>query len=281
LSNDLITEKLSFHVKSFQESFEILSGCNSLSEMAKHFDKILRGSFITTKIGLYHRIDTKSRWASLIEKDESQLKNHIENQEESSLKINSNSDSSELFNTTNLVDSSLFGIVLGKKFDGSAYLEIDKITFQIFIQLFDSAYQVLLSHKKEKKLIFSLNNRVSQLYSLIDTGIEISKINLGDQLFELALSRAIALTNSSYGRVRITNNNGNVDQIFFPPNISYEDLKIMVFIFTAISESGMLKSRYDRSEASKVLTNSDAGIPLPVTSAKIRAYLPSSNLKTL
>ncbi|MCB9249327.1 MAG: hypothetical protein H6613_12680 [Ignavibacteriales bacterium] len=77
----------------------------------------------------------------------------------------------------------------------------------------------MLSRGKKKKLIFSLNNRVSQLYSLIDTGIEISKIRFGNDLLELALSRAIALTNSSYGRIKVTNKKGNIDEIHFPPNI--------------------------------------------------------------
>ena len=218
-----ITEKLSFHVKSFQESFEILSSSFSLSGMANQFDKILRGSFFTTNVSLFHKSDEKSEWVTLISKDGNRLKSILDTEEQGSLKINSNLDSTELSTSTQLTDSSYLGIVLGKKFDSKPYTDIDKITFQIFIQLFDNAYQALLSHKKEKKLIFSLNNRVSQLYSLIDTGIEISKINLGDQLLELALSRAIALTNSSYGRIKVTHEDGEIEQLFFPSNIKEED----------------------------------------------------------
>ena len=225
MSTEHITEKLSFHVKSFQESFEILSSCNALSEMAKHFDKILSGSFITTKVGIYHKTDNTNDWVNLLTKNADLLNSLLGISEENSHKINSNQDSTELSIATILVDSSILGIVLGTKFDKTQYSEIDKITFQILIQLFDSAYQVLLSHKKEKKLIFSLNNRVSQLYSLIDTGIEISKINLGDQLNNLALSRAIALTNSSFGRIQVTDTTGNVEQFVFPPSIKYESPK--------------------------------------------------------
>jgi len=223
LTNNEITEKLSFHVKSFQESFEILSSSFSISGMTKQFDKILRGSFFTTNVSLFHKPDEKLEWVTLISKEGDKLKSILDTEEQGSLKINSNHDSTELSTSTHLTDSSYLGIVLGKKFDGQPYTDIDKITFQIFIQLFDNAYQALLSHKNEKRLIFSLNNRVSQLYSLIDTGIEISKINLGDQLLELALSRAISLTNSSFGRIKLTHEDGENEQLFFPSNIKEED----------------------------------------------------------
>ncbi|MCB0750727.1 MAG: PP2C family protein-serine/threonine phosphatase [Ignavibacteriae bacterium] len=226
MASDLITEKLSFQVKSFQESFEILTNSITLNGMAKQFDKILRGNFFTTKVNIFHRDKNTPKWINLINKNVFQHQSEVENFDETALKIVSNSDSSELFTITKLIDSKLIAIVLGKKFDETSYSEIDKITFQIFIQIFDSAYQVLLSRGKEKKLIFSLNNRVSQLYSLIDTGIEISKIRFGNDLLELALSRAIALTNSSYGRIKVTNKKGNIDEIHFPPNIIYGKPKV-------------------------------------------------------
>lgn len=222
---ELITEKLSFHVKSFQESFEILSNCNSLMEMSQHFHKILSGSFITTKVELYKRQEDKLNWKVLVGKENEQYLNLIKEDDVSDFRINTDNDNKIIYTVVLLVDSSYLGIVLGEKFDGSEYSAIDKITFQILIQLFDSAYQVLLSNKKEKKLIFSLNNRVSQLYSLIDTGIEISKINLGEQLYELALSRATALTNSSFGRVKIVDIDGTENEIYFPANLNFQNVE--------------------------------------------------------
>lgn len=222
MTNDLITEKLSFHVKSFQESFEILSGLNSLTEMSKHFERILSGSFFSTNISMFRKSKSKSDWINILTKQIDAHKNLIDTLPEGNYKINTANDSKELFAISQLVDKSFLGVVLGKKFDGNPYSEIDKITFQIFIQLFDNAYQAVLSLKKEKKLIFSLNNRVSQIYSLIDTGIEISKIGFGEQLLELALSRAIALTNASFGRAKINWNDGTFEEIYFPPGFSFE-----------------------------------------------------------
>lgn len=223
MTSDLITEKLSFHVKSFQESFEILSSSISLSAMAVQFDKILRGSFFTTNVCIYHRRDKNAEWISLVSKEGIERNDNFDSKKFKSLKIKSNTDATELTTTTQLSDSSVLEIVMGRKFDGVPYSEIDKITFQIFIQLFDNAYQALLSNKNEKNLIFDLNNRVSQLYNLIDTGIEISNLNLGDTMLELALSRAISLTNSSYGRIKLSNGDGLIEEHTFPPNISEEN----------------------------------------------------------
>ena len=133
MASDLITEKLSFQVKSFQESFEILTNSISLNGMAKQFDKILRGNFFTTKVNIFHRDKNTPKWINLINKNVFQHQSEVENFDELALKIVANSDSSELFTITKLIDSKLIAIVLGKKFDGTSYSEIDKITFQIFI----------------------------------------------------------------------------------------------------------------------------------------------------
>ena len=220
---ELITEKLSFQVKSFQESFEILSSSSSIIEMAKHFNRILRGSFFSTDISIFYKKNENSEWERLIVKAIESKKYFDEIKDEHYSKIYSIEDSTGLYTNIQLVDSSYLGVVLGKRIDGSSYSEIDKITFQIYLQMFDSAYQAFLSHKNEKNLIFSLNSRVSQLYSLIETGIEISKINLGDKLLKLGLSRAISLTNSSFGRVKISYKDGNVEELFYPSKIVSQD----------------------------------------------------------
>jgi len=222
VTTDTITEKLSIHVKSFQESFDILSNSSSLYEMSMQFMKVLRGSFFTTNISMFHKNDYDSEWRTLIAKDDESIEKISSISEQDSLKINSNEEITELYTSTKLVDSSYLGIWLGKKYDGTEYTDIDKITFQIFIQLFDNAYQALLSHKKEKELIFDLNNKVAQLYNLIDTGIELSNLHHGDKMMELAISRAISLTDSSFGRIKVTEDNTVIEEATFPPYLEKE-----------------------------------------------------------
>ena len=222
LKVDQLTEKLAFQVKSFQESFNILSNSNSLSGMTKQFERILRGNYITNKVSVLHKPDDDSDWINLLSKENHDHINMIVNLGKSETNIISSNESSDMFALVHLVDSSLLGIVIGQKLDGSKYLEVDKIIFQIFIQIFDSAYQAFLSQTKEKELIFSLNNRLSQLYSLIDTGIELSKIGIGKKLLDLALSRSIALTNSSFGKIKVTNSSEEVEELFFPPGFNFK-----------------------------------------------------------
>ncbi|MCB0508832.1 MAG: hypothetical protein KDD21_11090, partial [Bacteroidetes bacterium] len=102
MASDLITEKLSFQVKSFQESFEILTNSITLNGMAKQFDKILRGNFFTTKVNIFHRDKNTPKWINLINKNVFQHQSEVENFDETALKIVSNSDSSELFTITKL-----------------------------------------------------------------------------------------------------------------------------------------------------------------------------------
>ena len=219
---DHITEKLSFQVKSFQESFNILSNSNSLTGMAKQFERILRGSFVTNKLSIYQQTEKSEDWISLLSKEEVSHKDLLLGLDENNSKILTTKSSSEIYAIIQLVDSSKIGIIIGEKFDGSPYLEIDKITFQIFIQIFDSAYQAFIAHGKEKELIFSLNNRLSQLYSLIDTGIELSKLGIGSKLLDLAISRAISLTNSSFGKIKVTNSLEEIEEYSFPPGFNFK-----------------------------------------------------------
>jgi sigma-B regulation protein RsbU (phosphoserine phosphatase) len=203
--------------------------------MAKQFERILRGSFLTNKVSIYHKVENND-WVSLLTKSEESHKDLILGLNEDDSKIMATKGSTEIYAQLRLVDSSKIGIVNGEKFDGSTYLEIDKITFQIFIQILDSAYQAFIAHGKEKELIFSLNNRLSQLYSLIDTGIELSKIGTGSKLIDLALSRAISLTNSSFGKVKVTNSSEEVEEYYFPHGFKFD--------LTDVSES-LIKSFID------------------------------------
>ena len=125
-----------------------------------------------------------------------------------------------------LTDSSYLGILLGNKLDGSQLTEFDKITLQILLQVFSSAYESFLNQKKEKKLIFDLNEKILQLNNLIDTGIEISRFENQNVLFEIALARIVTLTNASASLVNIYESGEQVysEQITFPGGISAENI---------------------------------------------------------
>jgi len=219
LNTDILIEKLSLQVHSFQESFEMLSNSPDLEKMAIQFNRILKGTLLTTDINIFHSATDKSEWRTLFAKseDKKSLLNEIDSSEQ--FIIDSNENSSEVYIITQLIDESYLGIIIGERLDKTPYSDFDKITVQIYVQLFDNSYQAYLSRKKEKELIFSLNHKVLQLNNLIDTGIEVTKLDLGDQMLELALERGVALTNASKGFLRITKQGELIKEISFPPEI--------------------------------------------------------------
>jgi sigma-B regulation protein RsbU (phosphoserine phosphatase) len=122
-----------------------------------------------------------------------------------------------------MIDGSRFGLLIGNKLDRSEFTEEDKIVIQMFLQLLDNAYQSYKSRQKEKQLNFSLNHRLLQLNTLIDTGIEISKLQNRNTLLEMALERAVALTNASKGIIKILRGEKVLGIIKLPNNIDAEE----------------------------------------------------------
>ncbi len=236
---ELLTEKLSLQVESFQESFEMLSNSNSITAMSRAFEKIIRGNFLTTKTSIFYKDNEESEWKSLVSKNDLDFNKISKLDFPIGIKVQANTDSNELISIAKLNDSSALAVVMGSKLGNEKYSDIDKVTLQIFMQLFDNAYQSFLLHKKEKQLIFSLNNSVAQLNSLIDTGIEISNINIGDELLELTLARAITLTNASFGRIQKFEESNLVDEIIFPPYMVIDENPVVSKISSDLSNENI------------------------------------------
>ena len=115
-----------------------------------------------------------------------------------------------------LADSTEIGVVLIRRGTGSPYTESDLITLHLFLTVFENVYREMISRRNEKDLIFSLNHRVLQLNSLIDTGIEVSKIAGTAPPHHLALERAASLTNASKGVLRVTRGGRTEEEGWFP-----------------------------------------------------------------
>ena len=227
MENNNLVEKLSLQVESFQEGFEILCKSFSFDEMTKNFLHLLRGNFISTKIHLLYKVTKDSDWNSI------QPQEKFSDAEFSLLSPDNPTPikylKGEKYNAAvvlPLSDNSFLGILIGGKLDGSELNDFDKITLQILLQVFDSAHKSFINQKNEKKLIFELNEKVLQLNNLIDTGIELSKYENQNILFELALGRIVILTNASTALISISNiNSGSVEkQITFPQNFSPESI---------------------------------------------------------
>lgn len=218
--SNILIEKLSLQISSFQEGFKILSDAKNLNEIGENFIHLLRGNLLATDINLFYKKNEISEWENLfINKEKSkEFQKHLILTDSFNLNIKNDLDY-KVFATLKCIDDAYFGLIIGNKFDNSEFNSFDSITLQIFIRLLDNSYQNYVSRTKERELIFSLNHKVLQLNSLVDTGIEISKLENNTQLLELALERAVALTNASKGIIRIINNNKLIASLRLPNNI--------------------------------------------------------------
>jgi serine phosphatase RsbU (regulator of sigma subunit) len=96
------------------------------------------------------------------------------------------------------------------------FTEFDLAALRLFLLPLDSAYQERLHARNQKDMVFSLNHRVLQLTSLIDTGIEVSKLDNAGTVHRLALQRAASLTNASKGFVTIASGDRVRETVTFP-----------------------------------------------------------------
>lgn len=218
-----LVEKLSLQAESFQEGFETLIKCSSFKEISKNFWHLLRGNFLVTNIILLHKSSINEEWR--LTGSEADIKksdlSYLSRKSQLTIKYYKKK-KFDVALVLPLSDHSYLGILLGHKLDGTAFTDFDKITLQILLQVFSSAYNYFLNQRKEKKLVFELNEKVLQLNNLIDTGIELSRLDKQNILFELALERITSITNSSSALIIITNMDDEKveDQITFPGNIS-------------------------------------------------------------
>jgi sigma-B regulation protein RsbU (phosphoserine phosphatase) len=219
-----LIDKLQIEVSSYQESFQLLSKARNLKELAKSFFHTISGNLMVTKVNIYFKPKQDDDWQPLFIKDDTfDIEACINLKKD---KINYLNDIRTcLILTLVMVDGSSFALMLGKKLDKKAYDEFDQITIQRLGILLDNAYQVFLNKKKEKELVFSLNHRVLQLNSLVDTGIEISRLGQGNDILELALNRVISLTNASKGILIVTEKNRVLNKIYFPTKFKERSLE--------------------------------------------------------
>jgi serine phosphatase RsbU (regulator of sigma subunit) len=223
MNSQQLIDKLSFQVNSFHEGFKILSGSRTLTDLAKSFCHILRGSLTVSFVNLYYKSPEESTFSTIHEQNK-KLQPDLENYgKEKSYTIHKLNDCESLMAVLPRYDKSYFAILCGPKLDEVESEDYTRISIQLFAQLLDNAYQSLIMRKAEKDLIFTLNNRILQMNNLIDTGIELSKSIDESSLFSLSLERAVGMTNASGGQIVIKDGNKIKNRIIFPSKFSVKD----------------------------------------------------------
>ncbi len=211
-------DRFKIHLNSFQEGFDILSESNSLEELSEKFCHILRGNLFVKGAGVYYKKDRDSNWHELfnLKKNNGFDKNTLDNFNHSLNVVDDFPAKGNILITLPMLDDSSFAVILESKLSNESFSNLDMLTIQLFTQLLNNAYQAFKNRRKEKQLIFTLNHRVVQLNSLIDTGIEITKLNQNSFLYELALERAAALTNASRAMLAVSDEHNKNEIFYFP-----------------------------------------------------------------
>ena len=125
-----------------------------------------------------------------------------------------------VFCTHILGDRSQAALAVLRTAAGEPFAETDLASLRLFMLPLESAYQERLHARNQKDMVFSLNHRVLQLTSLIDTGIEVAKLDNADTVHRLALERAASLTNASKGFVTIASGDRVRETVTFPDGSS-------------------------------------------------------------
>lgn len=217
VAQETITDRLTDQIGSLQEAFRRLSRAATLKDQAEQFLSVVGSYFEGDTIALFVRGGPSAMWqrlAGTIPLESTELRGPWGPSDESAPFVEVGA--ARITIVHRLVDKSQLGIVLVRTSAGAPYTDVDGLSLRLFVSLIDSAYQDLLARRNEKELIFSLNHRVLQLNSLIDTGIEVAKFASDALPHHLALERAASLCNASKGRLQVVGENGVSETISFP-----------------------------------------------------------------
>lgn len=210
-------EKLANQIESLQSAFRTLALAPTVRDLFSRFDTILRGHFPSATILLRHKPVRDDSWQNpLTGAIEGQSADFPLHDGGAAIVAGRTEDGSGLRLVQKLVDQSSLGILLSGSSPLQTSSDSDAVSLRLFAHLFDNAYQALQSRRNEKDLIFSLNHRVLQLNSLIDTGIEVTKLDQDVAPHVLALQRAAALTNAAKGKVTVRRESDILELHLFP-----------------------------------------------------------------
>ena len=214
------TDLLLRHIAAFQDSFPAMSKASGVRDLAGRFTGFMQKLFPDDDVNVLFRAASSDAWQRLSGKDE----RHVPPPEEEPSQCDTVLDGGKTLKAVRkLVDGSLACITVTAGNHQRTYATDDLIPFRLSVNLFDQAYHVLVLRKHEKDLVFSLNHRLLQLNSLIDTGIDVAKLDRDVSPQRLALERAVALTNASRGMVEVTCGADLVERMMFPETPAHGD----------------------------------------------------------
>jgi len=215
-------DRLTEHIDTLQDGFRKLSKVATLKDLGIQFAGVMQGMFTNAVVDLAYRSSDSAVWEKIVVSGTPDVESLLAlpgGKMTSVCAIHEATNSIAIIQK--LIDNSLIGLVISTKPPISGYSELDIVSLRLFVLLFDNAYQDMLYRRNEKGMVFSLNHRILQLNSLIDTGIEVATLDLHASPHRLALERAASLTNASKGILRVTREAELREEYKFPEGAEF------------------------------------------------------------
>ncbi len=206
----------------FQASHNRLNGTSSVRHLAEIFGMILLENFRFMAIAILFQQKETTPCQVLFATDESLGKCAplFKNKRTFWLKLIENSTLLGCINLP-LVEGARFGIVLGKMKKKKSFTNREKVTLQILLQQLAGAYQSLIFKQNERQHNFSQNHRIVQLTGLLDTSVEISRLQESTHILHTALQKVLALTNASRGYLSVQGMEGSERFYHYPHKFNH------------------------------------------------------------
>ncbi|MEW6511664.1 MAG: PP2C family protein-serine/threonine phosphatase [Bacteroidota bacterium] len=208
---------LAARIESLQEAFNALPATATAQDLARRFVDAVSPGFSGSSVQLLYRRTDATEWHCLAGPDLLDTPPLIAPAPDEHTRASTLDEAGcRLALVHRLADGAHAALLITRQSPVVSFSDVEVAFARAFIQLFDDAHQSIVSRKNEKGLIFSLNHRVLQLNSLIDTGIEVARLGRDSSLYHLALERAASVTNASRGMVLIERQKGETERIHFP-----------------------------------------------------------------
>jgi serine phosphatase RsbU (regulator of sigma subunit) len=219
VEREILLDRLARQLGLFDQLYAKLPRGASVKDIAAQCAAVVSAIYPSSTIGLYHRPDVGVPWGALAEgMGEAPAIDLASTEAPFASSINDKSSKAEI--VQRLADGSTLGLTLAERDASNRLTDFDITCLRVILHLFDASYQKMLAQRSEKGLVFSLNHKVLQLTSLIDTGIEIAKLDQESSPQRLALERAASLTNASYGTVKVARSGAVTEMLTFPAGAS-------------------------------------------------------------
>jgi serine phosphatase RsbU (regulator of sigma subunit) len=199
-------------IEALHDAFRVLSGAGTHREHASRFRAVVGEYFGGDEVNLYRH--TAGGWENTADgapPAEGDLPAPASGAGDAAV-----IDGMSIRLVQRLSDGSEAGLILARRGTGMPFAESDLSTLRLLLTVYDNALREMAARRNEKDLIFSLNHRVLQLNSLIDTGIEVASLAGEAPPHHLALERAASLTNASKGVSRVVRGDGTGEEVWFP-----------------------------------------------------------------